>query len=154
VLAAIRPDSWNIALLVHVFGAMVLVGATITAMSAAILSMRAGDRPEGVVLSRLAFRTLLIVGIPAYFVMRGGAQWIVSKEHLENSKATWIGIGFGVADTGAIVLLLATIMAYVAARRARSTGRGGGWQAAAAVLTGLILAGYIVAIWAMGAKPT
>ena len=31
LLAAIRPDSWNYALFLHVLGAMVLVGALVTA---------------------------------------------------------------------------------------------------------------------------
>ena len=30
VLAAIRPDSWNFPLLLHVLGAMILVGGTLT----------------------------------------------------------------------------------------------------------------------------
>jgi hypothetical protein len=33
-LAVIRPDSWNFPLFLHVLGAMILVGATLTAGSA------------------------------------------------------------------------------------------------------------------------
>ena len=64
MLAVIRPDSWNYPLFVHVLGAMVLVGALITAGTAQALSWR----PEGnaAAYSRLSFRTLLIVAIPAW----------------------------------------------------------------------------------------
>jgi uncharacterized membrane protein len=40
MLAAIRPDSWNFPLLLHVFGAMVLVGGLVTAVTALILGSR------------------------------------------------------------------------------------------------------------------
>ena len=38
VLAAIRPDSWNFPLLVHVLGAMILVGGVLTAAAALVLA--------------------------------------------------------------------------------------------------------------------
>ena len=71
MLAAIRPDSWNYALFVHVLGAMILVGALVTAGTAQVLSWRPGG--DAAAYARLAFRTLLFVGVPAWFVMRIGA---------------------------------------------------------------------------------
>ena len=40
---------------------------------------------------RVAFRSLLFVGLPAYFVMRIGAQWLYSKgfDELEEDPA-WL----------------------------------------------------------------
>lgn len=154
VLAAIRPDSWNYALLMHVLGAMVLVGALVTAGTAQTLSWK----PEGnaAAYSRLSFRTLLIVGIPAYFVMRIGAEWIYSKEHWADvpSEPDWIGIGYITADLGGILLLISVVLAGFGARRlARAEGGSTGLARAAGVLALVVLALYLVALWAMTAKP-
>ena len=74
VLAAVRPDSWNFPLLVHVLGAMILVGGLLTGASA--LAFARGDAR----FLRLGYWTLLAVALPGYIVMRIGAQWIYSKE--------------------------------------------------------------------------
>ena len=74
-----RSDSINIALLVHVAGAMVLVGGLVTAAAAAII----GWRDEGAALRRFSYWTLLAVAFPGYIVMRIGAEWTASKEHLD-----------------------------------------------------------------------
>jgi hypothetical protein len=87
--------------------------------------------------------------------MRVGAQLIVSKEHLEDSKATWIGIGFGVSDVGALLLIICLILVGLMARRAKQgTSVAGATQLrVATVLTGVLVVAYIVAIWAMTTKP-
>jgi len=154
VLAAIRPDSWNYALFMHVLGAMVLVGALVTAGTAQVLSWK----PEGNALaySRLSFRTLLIVGIPAYFVMRIGAEWIYAKEHWADAptEPDWIGIGYVTADLGGVLLLISVILAGFGARRiARADGGSTKLARAAGVLALIVLALYLVALWAMTAKP-
>ena len=148
VLASIRPDSWNIALFVHILGAAVLLGA-VTAMVTATLT--ADRTAEPAAMRRLAFRSLLYVGLPAYIVMRGGAQWIYSKEHLDDlaTDPTWIGIGFGVADVGLLIFLIALTLAGLSSRRG-SSGLGR-W---AGILGSLLIVGLVVAVWAMGAKPT
>ena len=100
-------------------------------------------------LRRLAFRIFLLGALPAYIVMRIGAEWLNGKEFGSSPvDSTWIGIGRGVADGGGVVLLLALILAGVAARRS-SAGLG----KAAGVLAAITLVGWLVAIWAMGAKP-
>jgi hypothetical protein len=149
LIAAIRPDSFNFPLFLHVTGAAVLVGAVTAAVGTLVLTPGGGGDPEG--LRRFAFRVLLIVGLPAYIVMRIGAQWIYSKEHLDKLEddPAWVGIGFLTADLGALVLLAALICSGLAMKRS-STGLG----KAAGILCAILLVGWIVAIWAMGAKPT
>jgi len=71
-----RPDSINLAVLVHVLGAMVLVGGLVTAAAAALI----GWRDEAVGLRRLSYRTLLAVALPGWIVMFAGALWSESKE--------------------------------------------------------------------------
>jgi hypothetical protein len=140
----IRSDSVNVALLVHVAGAMVLLGGLVTAAAMAI----AGWNDEAATLRRLSYWTLLAVAFPGYIVMRIGAQWTASKEHLDNlpNDPTWLGIG-------SLLLLIALILGGVGLRRTRSGGGSGLLKASSAIAT-LLVAVYIVTVWAMGAKPT
>jgi hypothetical protein len=148
MIAAIRPDSWNFPLFLHVAGAMLLVGALVVVVATMAAAMRGG---EGVaVLTRLAFRTLLIGVIPAYILMRGGAEWIASEEGVPDDL-DWIGIGYSVADGGLLLTIIAAVLAWRAARRG-AAGPGGVGRAVFALAALLILA-YGVAIWAMAAKP-
>ena len=154
-MLTIRPGSWNLPLLLHVGGAMLLVGAVTVAAGVLILAWRRTDPAETVALTRFGFWTLLLAVLPSYVLMRVGAQWIASREHLENSDATWIGIGFGTADTGLPVLIVAIIVVGIGVRRLGSNPVGRSVLARiGTVLTLLLLIAYIVAVWAMTTKPT
>jgi hypothetical protein len=151
MLAVIRPDSWNFPLLLHVFGAMVLVGGLVTAVTALIL----GWRRDTAAYTRFGFWTLLVLVLPAYIVMRIGAEWIFSKENfVEDDEPGWIGIGYITADLGLLLILITLIVTGIANRRLK---RGDGGTSVLArvgtVLTSIILAAYVVAMWAMSAKP-
>jgi hypothetical protein len=149
MLAAIRADSVNFPLLIHVLGAMLLVGALAASVAAVVLS-RTGN---GVALQRIAFRAILAGAIPAFLLMRVGAEWVKDKENVSDD-ANWVGIGYGVADTGLLLLIVATVLAGLALRRARRGGSPpGALGAIAAVLVSLLLVGYGIAIWAMTSKP-
>jgi hypothetical protein len=148
--AAVRPDSWNFPLLLHVLGATVLVGVLAASAVLLIVSLRADDRVAAV---RFAFRTILIGAIPAYLVMRVGAEWIADKENLTDSEAAWIGIGYGTADGGLLLLIITTVLAGLAARRARRGGQPTGLIRWTYGLTLLLIAAYAVALWAMATKP-
>ena len=144
-LAAIRPDDWNFPLFIHVLSAMVLFGAVVLAAVSV-----AGDSQAGL---RLGFRSLLLGAIPAWIGMRLSAQWIASKENLLDDDVevpAWIDIGFITSEASFLVLIAATVCAGIAARR----GRGGGLRTASVVLVGITIVAYVVAIWAMSAKPT
>jgi hypothetical protein len=148
LLAVSRPTEWNFPLLVHILGAMILVGGTLTAASA--LAFARGD----VRTLRLGYWSLLAVSLPGYILMRIGAQWIYAKEGLDDVpiEEAWTGIGFAVADAGALLLLIALIVGGVGVRRLRG-GSGTGLLKATLVISILLLAAYVVAIWAMSAKP-
>ena len=146
LLASIRPDSWNFPLFLHVLGAMILVGAVTTAV---VAQLTAGGTSEPDRMRRFSFRTLLLAAIPAYIVMRIGAEWLYSKEFGDTEDdPTWIGIGYGTADAGALVLLIAVICAGIASWKSKS-----GLAKASGIIAAIALAGWIVTIWAMGAKP-
>ena len=150
LLAASRPDSWDFPLFVHVLGAMILVGGLLTGASA--LAFARGD----VRFLRLGYWTLLLVALPGYVVMRMGAQWLYSKyedvlpEGVEDP--TWIGIGYIVADAGALLTLIALILGGIGVRRLRD-GKGAGLLKATMVLAWIVLAAALVAVWAMSGKP-
>ena len=151
-VASIRPDDWNIALFVHVLGAFTLVGVMVTAAS----FLRAARRDGTLESVRLGFRTLLMAGIPAYLVMRIGAQWIASEEGIEDADVAWLDVGYMVGDMGALLLIGATVAAGLgvrSARRAEGTpgaSRGVAW---ATGLTAVLIVAYAVAIWVMATKP-
>jgi hypothetical protein len=141
LLAAIRPDDWNLALFVHLLGAMVLVGSLVL-----VVTQIAANN------LRLGFRTMLVAVIPSWIVMRVAAQWIASKEHVDDIDPTpaWVDIGYSTSEGSFLLLLIATVCAGIAARRAR----GGGLRTATLVLVAISLIAYAVAIWAMSTKPT
>jgi hypothetical protein len=151
MLALVRPDSWNLPLFLHVLGATVLVGSLVTAAIALIQ----GWRRDSSVWTRLAFRVLLLGALPSFIVMRAAAEWIRSREHYGGSDdPAWIGIGYGTSDSGGALLLISLILVGLGARR---LGRGSGETSVlarvGAALTILMLAVYVVAIWAMTTKP-
>jgi hypothetical protein len=152
VVAAIRPDDVNFPLLLHVLGAMLLVGALVLTASVLIVAWRGGSAS----LTRLGFRSLLLGALPAWILMRVGAEWVASEENLTDLDPTpnWIDIGYQSADVGLLVILVSTLLAGLAMRRAARDDGQGGLGNASAVLVSLLLIVYVVSIWAMTTKPT
>jgi hypothetical protein len=150
VFAIIRPDAWNFPLLLHVLGAMLLVGTLILAGSALILAWRDGNPA----LVRLGYRSLLVGALPAWILMRAGAEWIASKEDLTDSNAAWIGIGQTTADLGLLLILVSTLLAGLAVRRVGRSLSPGPMARAPAGLVSLLFIAYLVAIWAMTTRPS
>ena len=150
MVAALRPDDINVALLVHVAGAMVLVGGLLAAAAAAII----GWRDESPALRVLSYKTLLAVVLPAFVVTRVAGEWVYVKENLDDQPdQVWVGIGFITTDLGGILLLLALVLGGVGLYRTRRGG-GGALLKTSGVIATVLLAAYVIAIWAMGAKPT
>jgi hypothetical protein len=150
-LAVIRPDSWDFPLLLHVLGAMVLVGGLVA--TTATLAI-AGDDSRFL---RLGYQSLLAIAFPGWILMRGAAEWIYTKEGWDDLPAgiddpTWLGIGFMLADAGGLILIISLIMGGIGTRRLRE-GRGAGLLRATLVLSVLMLLAYLVAVWAMAGKP-
>lgn len=148
MLAAIRPDSWNLPLFLHVLGAIALFGGTGAVAIAGFAGRRRADHAR--LLSRLVLRTWLLVVVPGWILMRVAAQWILDKEFPDEDKAPgWVDVGFLVSEPGAVLLLVLGILAWLWARR-NGTGRTGAvipWLATVYVLA------LGVAMFAMSAKP-
>jgi hypothetical protein len=148
MLATIRPDDWSLPLSVHVAGAMLLVGALVVVVAVTAGALRRGT--DAAALNGLAFRALLLGVLPAYVVMRVGAEWIASKEEIDEDAA-WTGIGYSVADGGLLLAIIATVLAWRATRRSAA---GGGGSRAVVVLSAVLIIAYGLAIWAMTTKPS
>jgi hypothetical protein len=148
MLGVIRPDSWNLPLFVHVFGAIFLFGSTATV---AILGFASQGRTEhAALLSRLALRTFLFGIVPGFILMRAGAQWIVDKEFPDGAKTPgWVDVGFLVSEPGAVLLIVLGVLTWMWKR----SGAGG----RAARFVPLLAAFYVVALgvawFAMSGKP-
>ncbi|HEX6490044.1 MAG TPA: hypothetical protein VF002_01575 [Gaiellaceae bacterium] len=129
-------------------GATATFGATATV---ALLGFAAGKRePERAQwLRRLAFRIGLGVLVPAFILMRGGAQWIADKEYPGGKhEPGWVGVGFIVTEPGAILVLALLILTWLGTRRPDSRAR-----AVAPWLASVYLVALGVAWFAMSAKP-
>ena len=151
-LAIMRPSEWELPVFLHVLGAMLLVGSTALVLTCLALAWRR-DAPAAASLRRLGFRSLLLATIPSYLLMRVTAEWVRVTEDVSD-EAGWIAVGYVVTDAGLLLLVIAAILAGIAARRDRNRDGGGvGLGRVATVLMAVLLAAYLVAVWAMTAKP-
>ena len=155
-LAATRPTEWDFPLFLHVLGAMILVGGLVAAVglqASAWMRREAGDL---VAYSRGGFWALLTVALPGWVIMRVGAQWIYSKEGWSgDNDPDWLGIGYLAADAGLVVLLVTILLAGLGVRRLRRPGATANVLGRIATpLATILLVLYLVAVWAMTAKPS
>jgi hypothetical protein len=151
-LASIRPGEWELPLFVHVLGALALTGALV--VTAAFL-FPAWRRSSSDAL-RLALRALTLGVIPAYVVMRVGAEWIADKEGYADmdDPPGWVVTGYITADAGLLLVIVTSLVAWFAYRRSRrEDGAPTGAVRTAAVLIGLLLVLNDVALFAMTTKP-
>jgi hypothetical protein len=139
MLALVRPDSWNFPLFLHVLGAMVLVGAVGATIAIAV------GAPTW---RRLLVRTIGLLVLPAWVLMRFAGQWIDSREDVPGDPS-WLGIGFIVGDAGLVLLIATALIAWFGLRRPER-----GWPVkAVAAISSVYLIALFVAMWAMTTKP-
>jgi hypothetical protein len=153
-LAVTRDPDVNFPLFLHVVGATLLVGTLLAVATAILLGWRRADVDEAAALTRFGLRALLLGVVPAYVLMRIGAQWTEAAEDLpkEVEDATWLGIGYITADLGAVLIIVLIIVSVIALRRLRR-GPGLALGRAVGIIAALLLAAYLVAMWAMTTKP-
>ena len=124
LFAAERANDWDLAVFVHVLGAMILVGGAVTAAAMAVI----GWRDESSDLRRRSTKTLLVVALPGYLIMRIAAEWAYATEGwdepADDDEPAWLGIGYITADLGGLLLLIALILGGIGIRRDRTGGGG------------------------------
>ena len=149
------PSSWNIPLLIHVTGAMILVGGMLAAATALISAH--GDEKR----LRLGYYSLLFVAFPGMMLTKLGATAINSKysghgffrsAFPSQDDPTWIMIGGTALDMGGGALVTALILGWFGLKKL-DTKRGQQMMKLVMLISIGLLAAYVLAIWAMGARP-
>ena len=104
---------------------------------------------------RAAFWSLLTVALPGWIVMRIGAQWIYSEQGWSGEdEPDWLGIGYVTTDIGIALLVISIILAGIGVRRLKRGRTSNVLGRIATPLVTLLLVAYLVAVWAMTAKPS
>jgi hypothetical protein len=153
MVAAIRASGQDFPLLLHIVGATLVFGALLA--SASCIALARGQAR----LLRIGYFSLLLVALPGWILMRLSGEWIYRKQGWDDlpdalKDPSWLRIGFGVADWGALVFVLALVLGGIAMRRLRR-GQGTAHLLQATMGLALVVAvGYVVAVWAMTGKPT
>jgi uncharacterized cupredoxin-like copper-binding protein len=109
-------------------------------------------------LLRVGYFSLLLVALPGWILMRLSGEWIYRKQGWDSLPSnlkdpTWLSIGFGVADYGGILFLLALVLGGVAMRRLRKGESGTGLLRVTTGIALVIALAFVVAVWAMTGKP-
>ena len=153
-LAILRSNDWEWALLFHVLGAFLVVGAFATVVALAVAAERTQVVEDAATLRSLTLRTVLFAVIPSYLLMRVAAEWVRSEDPFPDDLA-WLSVGYIVTDAGIIVLVLLAILAWLAARRTRRDGTLRPLSARIGLaIAAIYLVALLVATWAMTTKPT
>jgi hypothetical protein len=154
VLAVIRPDDWKFPLLVHVFGAILLMGALLVSGWSLLSGWRKTDATEAVALTRFGLWSLLLGVVPAWIVMRVGAEWIYDREGFTgDDDPDWLGIGYIASDLGGLLLLISIVLSIIGLRRLRADTIRSALGRIVAVVALVMLVIYAISVWAMTAKP-
>jgi len=155
-LAVTRDPDVNFPLVLHVLGAGLLVGTLLVVGVAILLGWRRADAGDAVGLTRFGLRALWLGVVPAYVLMRVGAQWTEAAEDLPEQveDSAWLGIGYITADGGGILILVAIIVAIFGLRKLRAGDGGSRLASAAGIISALLVAVYVVTVWAMTTKPS
>jgi hypothetical protein len=152
VFQATRPDSADFPLFLHVLGAMLLVGSLFAVAAAILIGWRRTDPVDATGITRLGLWTLLIGVVPSFVLMRVAAQWVVSEEGLDEDEPTWVEIGYITTEPAILVLLVAIVLSIIGLLRLRR-GSGLGLGRAVGIISTVLLAVYVFAVWAMTTKP-
>jgi hypothetical protein len=157
VAADLRPGEVDFPLFLHVLGAMLLVGTLLAVATAIVAGWRRADadQADAQALTRFGLWTLVLGVLPSFVLLRLGALWTESRADLpeEVEDATWMDIGYLTADGGEVLVLVAVALSIIALRRMRRGGGGAGLGRAVGIIAVLLLAAYVIAVWAMSAKP-
>jgi len=152
VLAAIRPAGQDFPVLLHIVGATVVFGALLASVGS--LALARGQ----IRMFRIGYFSLLFVALPGWILMRLAGEWVYREQGWNDVPAqlqdpTWLRIGFGVADWGGLLFLVALAIGGVAVVRMRSGKSGAGLLKVTMSIAVVLAVGYVGAVWAMTGKP-
>jgi hypothetical protein len=153
MIAVLRPDSWNWLLLFHLLAAFALVGGVLTVVLVSLATARKAWPEQVPLLRAIAFRTNLVVVLPAFIAVHVFGDLLANREY-KHGDPDWLSAGFAITDIALIVGgVLLTLLQFWVLRRTRAA-QAGGWQAGVATyLPAVILAALVSVIVLMAGKP-
>jgi hypothetical protein len=153
MIAAIRPDDWNWLLMFHLLSAFLLVGGVVTVVLVSLAASRKAWPEQVPLLRAIAFRTNLVVVLPAFIAVHVFGDVLAGREY-KDGDPDWLSAGFAITDVTLIVGgVLLTVLQFWVLRRTRA-GHSGGWPAQLATyLPAVVLAALVDVIVLMAGKP-
>ena len=155
MLAAIRPGDWNWLLFGHLLAAFSLVAGLTVVTLTSLAAVGRGPGPPTLLLQTIAFRTNLVVVIPAFVAVHVLGGILAGREFPGGSEEPgWLDTSFVITTVATVVAVALALLQYLLVRRARA-GRTGDLQArAAACVPPLVLAALLVVVVLMAGKPS
>jgi hypothetical protein len=140
-------------LFVHVLAAMGLVGGVLTVTIVSLAAARSAWPQHVPLLRALAFRTNLVLVLPAFVAVHVLGDLLANREY-EHGEPDWLNTAFAVTDVDLIVGgVVLTALQFWVLRRTRA-GRPAGWpEHLAAYLPVAVLAALVAVLVLMAGKP-
>jgi hypothetical protein len=152
MLAAIRPTDWNWLLLLHLAFGFLAFGGALAVTTVSVAAARRAWPDQVPLLRAIAFRTNLVVVVPAFIGLHVFGGWLSDREY-HGHEPDWLSIGFAITSAATVLAVLLIFVQFWVLRRTRA-GELGGWQAQVAnYVPGLVLAALITVIVLMAGKP-
>jgi hypothetical protein len=140
-------------LFAHVLSAMLLFGGVLAVTTVSLGAARQAWPAQLPLLRAIAFRTNLLVVLPAFIAVHVFGDLLANRE-FKGSEPDWLDIGFAITDIDLIVGgVVLTLLQFWVLRRTRA-GEPGGWPARlATALPVASLAALVAVIVLMAGKP-
>jgi hypothetical protein len=140
-------------LFLHVLAAMTLVGGVLTVTVVSLAAARRAWPGQVPLLRAIAFRTNLLVVLPAFVAVHVLGDALAHRE-FKHGEPDWLDVGFTVTDVDLIVGgVLLTVLQLWVLRRTRAR-RNAGWpERLATYVPGAVLAALVAVIVLMAGKP-
>ena len=139
-------------LFAHILSAMLLFGGVLGVATVSVAAQRWAWPDQVPLLRALAFRTNLLLVLPAFVAVHVFGDVLANREF--KSNPWWIDTGFALTDIALIIAVVLALLQFWVLRRTRS-GESGGWQAkTVTVLPAVMLAALTAAVVLMAGQPS
>ena len=154
MVAAIRPSDWNWLLFGHLLAAFALVAGLTVVTLTSLAAARSRSGAHGALLQTIAFRTNLVVVIPAFVAVHVLGGILAGREFPGASEEPgWLDTSFVITTVATVVAVALALLQYVLVRRAPAARAGDLQVRAAACVPPLVLAALLVVVVLMAGKP-
>jgi hypothetical protein len=153
MIAAIRPENWNWLLFFHLVSGFALVGGLITVALSSLAAERKAWPEQVPLLRAIAFRTNLVVVLPAFVAVFAFGTVLAGREY-KHGDPNWLSLGYTITGLALIVGGVGlTALQFWVLRRTRAGHSTGRPAQLATYLPLVILAALLAVIVLMTGKP-